>query len=59
MTAWGAYGEKILYGKKTTAVIRSTVWLGPDGTVKKHWTRVPDAAKHPTQVLETVRRGTA
>ena len=55
MTAWGAYGEKILYGKKTTGVIRSTVWVGPDGTVRKHWKRVADAAKHPAQVLEAVR----
>jgi peroxiredoxin Q/BCP len=37
MTAWGAYGEKVLYGKKTTGVIRSTVWVGPDWTVRKHW----------------------
>jgi peroxiredoxin Q/BCP len=55
MTAWGAYGEKVLYGKKTTGVIRSTVWVGPDGTVRKHWARVADAAKHPAQVLEAVR----
>jgi peroxiredoxin Q/BCP len=55
MTAWGAYGEKMLYGKKTTGVIRSTVWVGPDGTVRKHWKRVADAVKHPAQVLEAVR----
>ena len=55
MTAWGAYGEKMLYGKKTTGVIRSTVWVGPDGSVRKHWKRVADAAKHPAQVLEAVR----
>ena len=59
MTAWGAYGEKTLYGKKTTGVIRSTVWVGPDGVVRKHWARVADAAKHPAKVLETVRSGTA
>src|ERR1700741_2087411 len=28
MTAWGAYGDKIMYGKETTGVIRSTVWIG-------------------------------
>jgi thioredoxin-dependent peroxiredoxin len=59
MTAWGAYGEKVLYGKKTTGVIRSTVLIGPDGTVRKRWARVADAAKHPAQVLETVGRGAA
>jgi thioredoxin-dependent peroxiredoxin len=55
MTAWGAYGEKMMYGKKTTGVIRSSVWVGPDGTVRKHWARVADAAKHPAQVLEAIR----
>ena len=57
MEAWGAYGDKVLYGKKTKGVIRSTVWIGPDGTVRKHWKRVADAAKHPEQVLELVRGG--
>lgn len=55
MTAWGAYGDKVMYGKKTKGVIRSTVWIGADGTVRKHWARVSDAAKHPAQVLEAMR----
>jgi peroxiredoxin Q/BCP len=54
MMAWGAYGDKMMYGKKTKGVIRSTVWVGPDGTVRKHWARVADAAKHPAAVLEAV-----
>ena len=57
MTAYGAYGEKMLYGKKTVGVIRSTVWIGPDGNVRKHWARVSDAAKHPAQVLAAIREG--
>jgi peroxiredoxin Q/BCP len=57
MTAWGAYGDKMMYGKKTTGVIRSTVWVGPDGAVRKHWARVADAARHPAQVLEALRAG--
>jgi peroxiredoxin Q/BCP len=59
MTAWGAYGDKVLYDKKTKGVIRSTVWVGPDGVVRKHWARVADAAKHPAQVLQAVRGGGA
>jgi thioredoxin-dependent peroxiredoxin len=55
MTAWGAYGDKMMYGKKTKGVIRSTVWIGPDGVVRKHWARVPDAAKHPAAVLAALR----
>ncbi len=55
MQAWGAYGDKMMYGKKTKGVIRSTVWIGPDGVVRKHWARVADAAKHPAQVYEAIR----
>ena len=55
MKEWGAYGEKMMYGKKTIGIIRSSVWIGPDGTVKKHWRKVADASKHPEQVLEALR----
>jgi peroxiredoxin Q/BCP len=34
LEAWGAYGEKKLYGKTVTGVIRSTVVVGPDGRVE-------------------------
>ncbi|MCE2485501.1 MAG: peroxiredoxin [Desulfurellaceae bacterium] len=54
MTKYGAYGEKTLYGKKTLGVIRSTVWVGPDGKVKKHWKKVAKAADHPRRVLEAL-----
>jgi len=33
MDAYGAYGEKTLYGKKVIGVIRSTIVVGPDGTI--------------------------
>ena len=33
LEAYAAYGEKMLYGKKVTGVIRSTIVVGPDGTV--------------------------
>ena len=32
MTAWGAYGDKMMYGKKTKGVIRSTVWCASTGS---------------------------
>jgi peroxiredoxin Q/BCP len=57
MTKYGAYGEKMMYGKKTMGVIRSTVWIGPDGKVRKHWARVRDAAAHPDEVLAALRAG--
>jgi len=51
MTKYGAYGEKMMYGKKVVGVIRSTVWIGPDGKVKKHWAKIASAERHPEQVL--------
>jgi peroxiredoxin Q/BCP len=48
---YGAWGSKVLFGRKVTGVIRSTVWIGPDGRVKKHWPRIPNAARHPEAVL--------
>ena len=55
MEKYGAWGEKMMYGKKTVGVIRSTVWIGPNGKVKKHWKRVAKAADHPAKVLEALQ----
>ena len=55
MIKYGAYGEKMMYGKKTQGVIRSTVWIGPDGKVRKHWARIAKAEAHPEHVLEALR----
>jgi thioredoxin-dependent peroxiredoxin len=35
LTAYGAWGEKMMYGKKSVGVIRSTFVIGPDGTVER------------------------
>jgi len=55
MTAYGAYGPKTMYGKQVVGVIRSTVWIGPDGRVRRHWARVANAAEHPDKVLAALR----
>ena len=34
LTAYGAYGEKKLYGKVVVGVIRSTFVIGPDGRLE-------------------------
>lgn len=57
MRAYGAYGEKTLYGRKVIGVIRSTVWIGPDGRVRRHWARVANAAEHPAKVLAALQEG--
>ena len=49
---WDAFGEKKLYGKVYQGIIRSTVIVGPDGIVLKHWPKVTRAAQHPEQVAE-------
>ena len=54
MAKYGAFGEKMMYGKKVKGVIRSTVWIGPDGKVRKHWAKVAKAADHPAKVLEAM-----
>ena len=55
MQAYGAFGEKVVCGKKTTGTIRSTVIIGPDGVVKKQWAKVAKADQHPAQVLDFLR----
>jgi peroxiredoxin Q/BCP len=37
MQAYGAYGEKMLYGKKVIGVIRSTFVVGPTGLIEHAW----------------------
>ena len=55
MEQYGAWGEKNMYGKKVIGVIRSSVLIGADGKVKKHWRRVPKAADHPEKVLAVLQ----
>ena len=52
LKAYGAFGEKTQYGKTFMGTIRSTVIIGPDGTVLKHWKKVKKAEEHPAEVLE-------
>jgi thioredoxin-dependent peroxiredoxin len=35
LSAYGAYGEKMMYGKTTVGVIRSTFVVGPDGRLEQ------------------------
>jgi peroxiredoxin Q/BCP len=40
MEAYGAWGEKKMYGKTSIGVIRSTVIIDPDGRVAHHFKKV-------------------
>lgn len=55
MKDFGAWGEKNMYGKISMGVIRSTVLVGPDGTVVKHWKKVTGADSHPAKVLAAIQ----
>jgi peroxiredoxin Q/BCP len=50
MERYGAWGEKTLYGRKSTGVIRTTVLIGPDGVVERLWRHVR-ADGHAEKVL--------
>jgi peroxiredoxin Q/BCP len=51
--AYGAYGEKMMYGQKTVGVIRSTYVIGPDGKIKKAFPKVK-VDGHDAQVLASL-----
>jgi peroxiredoxin Q/BCP len=56
--AYGAWGEKNMYGKKVEGVIRSTFLVGPDGKVKRAWPSVK-VAGHVDAVLAELTGGGA
>ncbi len=43
MELYGAYGEKVLYGKKSIGVIRSTFIIDKDGVIRKIYRKVNTA----------------
>ncbi len=52
MEKYGAWGEKVLYGKTSIGCIRSTVIVDEKGKVIKHWKKVTKAEAHPAKVVE-------
>ena len=52
--AYGAYGEKNMYGKKVLGTIRSTFIIGEDGKVRAKWSPVR-VKGHVDAVLEALR----
>lgn len=53
-TAYGAWGEKTLYGRKSIGMTRSTFIIGPDGKLLKVWKRAR-AEGHGEAVLAALR----
>ena len=54
LESYGAWGDKVMYGKKMKGIIRSTVLIGKDGKVKQHWPKV-SVKGHVAAVLEAVK----
>jgi peroxiredoxin Q/BCP len=55
MKKYGAFGKKVMYGKEVQGTIRSTVVIGPEGDVLKHWATVKKAETHPAEVIEFLK----
>lgn len=56
-SSYGAWGEKVLYGKTVIGMIRSTFIIGPDGVLTKVWKQVQAEghAEHVLKALEASR----
>ncbi|CAN5766665.1 thioredoxin-dependent thiol peroxidase [soil metagenome] len=54
MEAYDAWGETHMYGKKMMGIIRSTVLIGKDGKVVKHWPKV-SVKGHVADVVDSVK----
>ena len=53
MEKYGAYGEKMMYGRPVMGVIRSTFVIGPTGRIERAWYGVR-ADGHAAKVFETL-----
>jgi peroxiredoxin Q/BCP len=53
MEKYGAFGEKMMYGKKVLGVIRSTFVIGPTGKIERAWYAVR-ADGHAAKVLAAI-----
>jgi peroxiredoxin Q/BCP len=51
---YGAWGRKVLFGRRYTGLLRTTVVIGPDGRVARVFERVR-VRGHAAAVLEAVR----
>ena len=54
LEAYGAWGEKVLYGRTSVGVIRSSVLIGTDGRILKVWKRA-QAKSHAERALAACR----
>ncbi len=56
LEAYGAWGEKSMYGRKFMGVIRKTFLIDEDGRIARVWPKVK-VEGHADEVLEAIRSG--
>ena len=54
LEAYGAWGDKVMYGKKMKGIIRSTVIIDKAGKVAQHWPKV-SVKGHVDAVVDAVK----
>lgn len=54
LEAYGAWGDKVMYGKKMKGVIRSTVVIDKSGKIAQHWPKVR-VKGHVAEVVEAIK----
>jgi peroxiredoxin Q/BCP len=54
LEAYGAWGEKSMYGRKFMGIVRTTVLVGPDGRIARLWRNVK-VDGHADEVLAAAR----
>ena len=54
LEAYGAWGDKVMYGKKSKGIIRSTVLIDKTGKVAQHWPKVR-VKGHVDEVVDAVK----
>jgi peroxiredoxin Q/BCP len=55
---YGARRMKSFFGKSFLGIVRTTFWIGTDGTIRKCWYKVTPKG-HAAQVLEAIRQGSS
>ncbi len=55
MEAWGAFGEKLFFGKLVQGVLRSTFLIDPEGRISKIW-KVDKVKGHAAEVLAFMQK---
>ena len=53
---YGARRMKSFFGKSALGIVRSTFWIGPDGTIRRIWPKVTPKG-HAAEVLAAIEQG--